>query len=55
MNNGLDFERPILELEKKIEELKNFTSKEAIDLTSEIKKLEESLPGGSAGEADAEA
>ena len=43
MNNGLDFERPILELEKKIEELRSFTSKEDIDLSSEIKKLEERL------------
>jgi acetyl-CoA carboxylase alpha subunit len=30
----LDFEKPILELEKKIEELKKFTSKEDIDLKS---------------------
>ncbi|MFC1703677.1 acetyl-CoA carboxylase carboxyltransferase subunit alpha [Candidatus Omnitrophota bacterium] len=41
--NGLDFERPINELEKKIEELKSFDSKKAVDLTSEIKKLEEKL------------
>ena len=41
--NGLDFEKPILELEKKIEELKSFTSREDIDLSSEIKKLEERL------------
>ncbi|MGB2705464.1 MAG: acetyl-CoA carboxylase carboxyltransferase subunit alpha [Candidatus Omnitrophota bacterium] len=41
--NGLDFEKPILELEKKIEELKGFTSREDIDLSSEIKKLEERL------------
>jgi len=41
--NGLDFERPILELEKKIEELKSFTSREDIDLSGEIKKLEERL------------
>ncbi len=43
MNGGLDFEKPILELEKKIEELKSFTAKEDIDLSSEIKKLEERL------------
>ena len=43
MNGGLDFERPILELEKKIEELRSFTSKEDIDLSGEIKKLEERL------------
>ena len=42
-SSGLDFEAPILELERKIEELKKFTSKEDIDLTSEIKRLEEKL------------
>lgn len=41
--NGLDFEKPILELERKIEELKKFTSSEKIDLSSEIKKLEDKL------------
>ena len=41
--SGLDFEKPILELERKIEELKKFTSKEDIDLSSEIKKLESKL------------
>lgn len=41
--NGLDFEKPILELERKIEELKSFTSAKRIDLSSEIKKLEEKL------------
>lgn len=40
---GLDFEKPILELERKIEELKKFTSSENIDLSTEIKKLEEKL------------
>ncbi|MDD5044049.1 MAG: acetyl-CoA carboxylase carboxyltransferase subunit alpha [Candidatus Omnitrophica bacterium] len=40
---GLDFERPISELEKKIEELKHFTSDKKIDLSSEIKRLEEKL------------
>ncbi len=39
----MDFEKPIIELEKKIEELKSFTSKEDIDLSSEIKKLEVKL------------
>jgi acetyl-CoA carboxylase carboxyl transferase subunit alpha len=43
MNGGLDFEKPILELERKIEELKKFTSEKKIDLSSEIKKLEEKL------------
>lgn len=41
--NGLDFEKPIIELERKIEELKNFTSNKKIDLSSEIKRLEEKL------------
>jgi acetyl-CoA carboxylase carboxyl transferase subunit alpha len=41
--NGLDFERPIVELERKIEELRSFTSDKKIDLNSEIKKLEEKL------------
>lgn len=40
---GLDFERPIIDLEKKIQELRNFTSDKKIDLTSEIKRLEEKL------------
>ena len=40
---GLDFEKPILELERKIEELKKFTSSENIDLSLEIKKLEDKL------------
>ena len=42
--NGLEFEKPILELERKIEELKSFTTKnEKIDLNSEIKKLQDKL------------
>jgi len=41
--NELDFEKPILELEKKIEELKGFTSREDIDLSDEVKKLEDRL------------
>jgi len=40
---GLDFEKPILELERKIEELKKFSSSEKLDLGSEVKKLEEKL------------
>jgi len=40
---GLDFEKPIVELEKKIQELKNFISEKKIDLSSEVKKLEERL------------
>jgi len=37
---GLDFEKPIIELERKITELKSFTAREEIDLSDEIKKLE---------------
>lgn len=40
---GLDFEKPIVELEKKIQELKSFMSEKKIDLSLEIKKLEEKL------------
>lgn len=40
---GLDFEKPILELEKKIQEFKSFMAEKKIDLSSEIKKLEEKL------------
>ncbi|MBU3933335.1 MAG: acetyl-CoA carboxylase carboxyltransferase subunit alpha [Candidatus Omnitrophica bacterium] len=41
--SGLDFEKPILELERKIEELKNLTETEKIDLSSEIKQLMQRL------------
>ena len=41
--NGLDFEKPIVELENKIQELKNFTSQKKVNLSSEIKRLEEKL------------
>ncbi|MCR4337832.1 MAG: acetyl-CoA carboxylase carboxyltransferase subunit alpha [Candidatus Omnitrophica bacterium] len=40
---GLDFEKPILELEAKIEELKNFGSDKKIDLEPEVKRLEQKL------------
>ncbi len=40
---GLDFEKPIVELEKKIQELKNFISERKIDLSSEVKRLEDKL------------
>jgi len=40
---GLDFEKPILELEKKIQELKSFVSDKKINLSSEVNKLEERL------------
>ncbi len=41
--NGLDFEKPILELENKINELKNFGTDKKINLSPEIKKLEQKL------------
>jgi len=41
--NVLPFEKPIAELEKKIEELRLFASEKKIDLSSEIKKMEEKL------------
>lgn len=42
--NRLDFERPITELEKKINELKTLsTEKSGVDLSSEIDKLEKKL------------
>jgi acetyl-CoA carboxylase carboxyl transferase subunit alpha len=39
----LEFEKPIIELEQKIGELRKFTNKEQIDLSSEIIKLESRL------------
>jgi acetyl-CoA carboxylase carboxyl transferase subunit alpha len=39
----LDFEKPVVELEKKIQELRGFVSEKKIDLSSEIKRLEEKL------------
>ncbi|OEF95581.1 acetyl-CoA carboxylase carboxyltransferase subunit alpha [Desulfuribacillus alkaliarsenatis] len=41
LKNDLQFEKPILELRQKIDELKKFTSEKEIDLTDEITKLEE--------------
>ena len=41
--NGLEFEKPIIELEKKIEELQNFTSDEKINLDKEIGHLQQKL------------
>ena len=43
MNNRLDFEKPIIELEQKIKELKNLASDESMDLSEEIENLEERL------------
>lgn len=40
---GLDFEKPIIELEKKIQELRAFGVEKKIDLSSEIKRLEDKL------------
>jgi len=39
----LDFEKPIIELEKKIQELKSFISDKRIDLSSELRRLEDKL------------
>jgi len=41
--HGLDFEKSIVELEKKIHELKSFGADKNIDLGSEVKTLEEKL------------
>jgi acetyl-CoA carboxylase carboxyl transferase subunit alpha len=41
--NGLNFEKPIIELEKKIQELRNFVSDKKIDLSSDVARLEEKL------------
>lgn len=40
---GLDFEKPIVDLEKKIQELQNFTKDKKIDLSAEVKKLQEKM------------
>jgi len=40
---GLDFERPIMELERKIEELRGFTAHKDIDISGEIARLEDKL------------
>lgn len=43
MVGELEFEKPIIELKKKISELKEFTAKTDVDLTDEIAKLETRL------------
>ena len=43
MMTVLDFEKPIVELEKKISELKNLSTHGELDLDSEVKKLESRL------------
>ncbi len=40
---SLEFERPIIELERKIEELKGFSAHKDIDISGEVKRLEEKL------------
>ncbi|MTI81312.1 MAG: acetyl-CoA carboxylase carboxyltransferase subunit alpha [Firmicutes bacterium] len=40
MPSSLEFERPIIELENKIDELKSFAEEKDIDLSNEINKLE---------------
>jgi len=42
-SSGLDFEKPILELERKIDELRSLTETENINLSSEIKQLTQRL------------
>src|SRR3989338_1339658 len=41
--SGLDFEKPIVELEKKIQELKKFILDKKIDLASEVSRLQGKL------------
>jgi len=43
VGTGLDFEKPIIELEKKIEELKSFTKGQKLEFKDEIKKFEQKL------------
>ncbi len=43
LKNRLDFEKPIIALEQKIEELKNLASEEAVDLKEELAHLETRL------------
>jgi len=40
---GLDFEKPIVELEKKIQDLQHFISDKRIDLSSELDRLGDKL------------
>lgn len=40
LNGVLEFEKPLVELEKKIQELRNFSKDKGIDLSEEIKTLE---------------
>ncbi len=40
---GLEFEKPIIDLERKIEDLKAFTSHKDINISGEVRRLEEKL------------
>ncbi len=42
-NFYLDFERPIAEMEKKIEEIKTYASSEGMDMSEEVRRMEERL------------
>ena len=44
MHYCLDFEKPVAELENKIEELKHLADVKDMNITTEIKKLEKKLP-----------
>lgn len=43
MVGELGFEKPVIELKKKIAELKEFTASAEVDLSDEIEKLESRL------------
>ncbi|QSO51966.1 acetyl-CoA carboxylase carboxyltransferase subunit alpha [Alicyclobacillus curvatus] len=43
MASNLDFEKPIIELKQKIEELRRFTSESGVDLSDEVENLESRL------------
>ena len=43
LTSGLDFEKPIVELEAKINELRNLGSNKKINIEPELKKLEQKL------------
>lgn len=43
MANELDFEKPVVELKQKIEELRKFMASSGLDLSGELKNLEERL------------
>jgi len=43
MNGYLDFEKPIVELEKKIADIRDFATGESVELSREIAALEKKL------------